>query len=291
MNSNLIELKNQKSRLIIQYLLALTPLIMFGIYKNAINLYLNGVSITTILSLLLFPILGSSLGMVIDIINNKKLKIDFNFLIGLIIGLITPYSCNIIVFLIAFLFLFIINKIDLFNNLNYICIISIIIILGLCFLAKFDYRNILEINNKYSYSLFDKFIGFNIGGLFTTSILASIIGYIILSFNKLYKKEIAIISLITYMIILTTNILVHNLHQTINLMLNSNNIFGIIFIAPLCIFTPIGKKQTMIFSIIIGIIGGIISIIGLPDIAIMISILVANIINSIILVFKNIKNI
>lgn len=286
MNSSLFNFKSNKQNILKKYFIAIVPLLLFGVYKNGVNLLLNNVSIITILKLLIFPIFGFVFGLIIDFSNSKKLSIDFYSLIGLLIGLAVPYSCNLLIFVCSMLVLFLLSKFDSDKSFNHIAVVSLLIAVCLAIFAKLDYRTIIEVNNEYEYSLFDKFIGFNQSGIFISSILSSFIGLIILCFSELYKRNIAIISLISYLVVVLFNIIFHGYFETFNLIFSGANIFCFVYLAPMCIFSPISKNRSILFAVLIGVVSGIVSILGLYQISGFIAIIFANIVEFIISAIK-----
>ena len=123
------------------------------------------------------------------------------------------------------------------------------------------------------------FFGRSIGGIGTTNHFLLLIAYILFIFIPSYKKEIPCISLITYiiMIIISTifnQSIIINIHELIN----SEFLFGIIFIATIPNYSPIVFKDKVIYSILIGIISFIFNKLINPFEGIFIAILIANII-------------
>ena len=90
--------------------------------------------------------------------------------------------------------------------------------------------------------------------IFTSSILLIFIAFIVLSFDKFYKKEVAIISFFTYLLFFFIAIFFSNSFVNIlKVFLNSITIFNFVFIAPINESSPSRKNDLIIYSILIGV--------------------------------------
>ncbi len=277
MNKKLISIKNDLSGLKKTYLLCLVLVLSFGIYKNIICLLNTEIDLYIILSKILYIILGFGIGFLSDSLKNKKLTIHFNSIIGLIIGIIVPFKTNMILFILSLFLIIIIDYIDKNNLLNKICVIKLFIIIGMLVLGKYTYLNPLEATNEYAYTLVDNFVGNQIGGIFSTSVLLILISLIILSLNKIYKNKIALISLFSYLGVLVILLLTRDYMKIFGLMQNSSNIFAFVFIAPFSIYSPYKNDEITIYSIFIGVVSALISYFIVPNEGAIISILIANV--------------
>ena len=232
MNKDLIYLKNSKDSYMKVLFLTLIMTSTFGFYKNIICLLNENVNEKIIIKAILFPLLGFVLGFVFDYLKNKSLKIDYNSLTGFLVGMHASINLNVLVFILSFFVLFMLNKLDKNNYFNKPAILMLLLALIMVFSGSYDYQNILEKKYLYDYSYLDKLIGHQVGGLFNTSVLLMIISYIILSFNKLYKKDIFIVSYFTYLIVLLIIFIIGKNYKW-DLLINSNTIFYLVFIASL----------------------------------------------------------
>lgn len=257
MNKDLIYLKNSKDSYMKVLFLTLIMTSTFGFYKNIICLLNENVNEKIIIKAILFPLLGFVLGFVFDYLKNKSLKIDYNSLTGFLVGMHASINLNVLVFILSFFVLFMLNKLDKNNYFNKPAILMLLLALIMVFSGSYDYQNILEKKYLYDYSYLDKLIGRQVGGLFNTSVLLMIISYIILSFNKLYKKDIFIVSYFTYLIVLLIIFIITKNYKW-DLLINSNTIFYLVFIASLNIYSPYHNKERIIYSILIGAITGVI---------------------------------
>lgn len=258
---NYIHAKTAKSDLIKKYYLAILPLIIFSIYKNGIILFKNDlINITKIATPLYFYLISIGVGYLVSII--RKEKSTENILISLIIACSISINTNMLIYpILLFVLLFIGNFLGdktklIFNKAAFIRIGMILSLL----INSYSYLNIGEKLNKFNYNMFDIFIGHGIGGLATTSLIAILISFIILSSSKYYKKIIPIFSSITYIIVsLLYMFLTHNF-SGIEMLLNGTMYFSFIFIASDLYTTPYNKKAMAIYGILVGILSSIFSL-------------------------------
>ncbi len=250
-----------RRHLINTYYLALLPLIIFSIYKNGILLYTNNlINFSHILIPLYFYIISIIISILISLIFKDSFK--ETTLICLISASTISLNTNMIIYpILLFVILFIIKYLKSHYKLefNSISIIHLTLLLAVL-LNGYSYLNISETLNKFNYNLFDVFIGHNISGLATSSTLIMIISLIILSLNKFYKKNIAYSAIISYLIISSSYILLTKDYNYLNIILSGSAYFSFIFIAPFIYETPITRKSSLIYGILIGILTSLISI-------------------------------
>ena len=254
MNKVYIHSKNTIDKYVLKYIYGLIPLVLYGIYKNGIILYnANLINFFSIFKVLYLIIISLIIYIIFSIITKRKLKLNLELLSILIISLFMPYSINLIIYSISlFVLLFIdhyLSKILKYNNISFI-ILGIILILVI--FNKYNYLNPLELTNNYLYTFLDLLFGRNPGGIATSSIIIGIILIIYFSIFTIYKQNIAISSIIVFLLL--TGIL-NNFN--INSLLNSNAILSFILIAPELKNTPVSIKGTIIYGSLIGIISGL----------------------------------
>ena len=254
MNKVYIHSKNTIDKYVLKYIYGLIPLVLYGIYKNGIILYnANLINFFSIFKVLYLIIISLIIYIIFSIITKRKLKLNLELLSILIISLFMPYSINLIIYSISlFVLLFIdhyLSKILKYNNISFI-ILGIILILVI--FNKYNYLNPLELTNNYLYTFLDLLFGRNPGGIATSSIIIGIILIIYYSIFTIYKQNIAISSIIVFLLL--TGIL-NNFN--INSLLNSNAILSFILIAPELKNTPVSIKGTIIYGSLIGIISGL----------------------------------
>jgi len=270
-----IVLKKSNSKLIIENICLLIPLIIYGIYKNGYLVYQKGlINFINIFKPLYLVLISVFIKLIIDLIKYKKIKIDYNLIYVIIIGMIMPYNINILLYSILFTILYILSLLlDKYLKLNKICYIYLIIILIHFLFNEFTYLNPLEQNYNFSFEFLDYLFGRNIGGISTTSIFFSLIVFIYLINNYYYKKDIPFIINITYILLAFMYFLITN---NSTYLLNSELIFASIFVAPLPIYSPYKINHQIIYAIFIAILTFIISIIFDSIISIYIAIFIVS---------------
>ncbi len=254
MNKVYIHSKNTIDKYVLKYIYGLIPLVLYGIYKNGIILYnANLINFLSIFKVLYLIVISLIIYIIFSIITKRKLKLNLELLSILIIPLFMPYSINLIIYSISlFVLLFIdhyLSKILKYNNISFI-ILGIILVLVI--FNSYNYLNPIEQTHNYSYSFLDLLFGRNPGGIATSSIIIGIILIIYFSIFTIYKQNIAISSIIVFLLL--TGIL-NNFN--INSLLNSNAILSFILIAPELKNTPVSLKGTIIYGSLIGIISGL----------------------------------
>lgn len=254
MNKVYIHSKNTIDKYVLKYIYGLIPLVLYGIYKNGLILYnANLINFLSIFKVLYLIVISLIIYIIFSIITKRKLKLNLELLSILIIPLFMPYSINLIIYSISlFVLLFIdhyLSKILKYNNISFI-ILGIILVLVI--FNKYNYLNPIEQTHNYSYSFLDLLFGRNPGGISTSSIIIGIILIIYYSIFTIYKQNIAISSIIVFLLL--TGIL-NNFN--INSLLNSNAILSFILIAPELKNTPVSLKGTIIYGCVVGIISAL----------------------------------
>ncbi len=242
MNNYLHSKNNDLSK---YYLYIFLPMIFYGFYKNGILVY-SGLKM---LLPLMFPIISFSITLIVDYVLHKKVDINEKYVYFIIIAMITSINMNLFLFsllilLFNLLYEFLLKK----TNVNCIAIFKIVMVVLLTILNKNIYSNELELIHKYSFNLMDIIMGRGISGVCSSSIIMIIIAYFILSINTYYKKEIPVISLVTYF--LGTIILKIVLHKGI--IINGMILFVIVFASAINKYSPITKFKKIIYSVILG---------------------------------------
>lgn len=248
-------------------IISLIPLLITGFYKNGIKLYnLGYVNFVGMLKPLIIDILGLLLGVLVNLIYEKiikKQKININnlifesfypfygLLISSLISINTPYYLFIIItFLILLLSKFIKKK-----KINYVALAILIIILIMNFTTGFSYLNIYEQSNILHLEPLDYFLGLGSGGINTCNILFLTISIIILFKEDFYKKDISIVSIITYLLfIIFYGIYKQDIVLVLNSIFSNGILFSFIYVAPIFEYSPVSTKGKIIYSILIGII-------------------------------------
>ena len=272
--------KSSINKLIIEKICLLIPLIIYAIYKNGYLIYQKHlISFIGIFKPLYLVLISILIKVGIDLIRYKKIKIDYNLIYVILIGMIMPYNINLLLYIILFIIFYILSLfLDKFIKVNKVCFIYLLIILVHFLFNDFTYLNPLELNYSFSFEFLDYLAGRNIGGISTTSIFLSLISFIYLINNYYYKKDIPYVINMSYLC-LAFICFVFSGNQ--NLLLNSELIFASIFISPLSFYSPYRKITQIIFGAFIGCLTFVISLIFNNIIAVYIATLIASLINSI----------
>ena len=289
----MIKSNNSIKKISFIYLISLLPLILFGFYKNGINLYLKGlINIFNMFKPILFIIIGFIIGIIVNIIyekyihKNKSKLIDIIFssfhpIYGILIACISSINTNLILFtIITFIVLFISKFLSL--KINYIALTSLIIFFIMSMTNKFTFLNVYEASTNFNMNAIDYLFGKGSGGIFTTNILLLIVSYIILYNSKTYKKNIPIISTITFSILtIIYSILTNNIGNILNMLFTNGILFSFVFIATDFISSSYTKNGIIIYSILVGILTFVLYLIN-PALSSLGGILIASIFNSLI---------
>ena len=258
----------------------LLPLIFYSLYKNGYLIYEKGlINFVNIFKPIYLILIGVLIKIIIDLIRYKKINIDYDIIYVILIAMIMPYNIDYITYTIAFIILYLLSLIlDKYIKYNKVCLIYLLIILINFIINKYSFTTPLEDNYSFSFSFLDLLIGRNTGGIASTSILFSLLAYIILITNYYYKKDIPFVINITYLLFM---IIYYIITKNTNYLLNSEMIFGSIFIATLPKYSPYKVKTQIITSIFIGLLTAIISICFNSIISIYISVFIISLIPNI----------
>lgn len=233
---------------ILKYLIFLIPLYCYGIYKNGILLYNKGlIGFAGIFKLVYLTLIGLLVYGVVAIIFKKKIKFNFDLLNVFIVPLFMPFSINYLYYAGIFLLgLLIVNFMEKYFKINNAALF-ILTIVGISFLtSSLNYLNPAEELKMYSFNTFDLLIGRSVSALGTSSIIIGVIIMLFLSLKTIYKYQIALSSLIVYIILSLVFL-------DKNLILNGNLFLSLILIAPDSISTPVNEKIMVIYGIMAGI--------------------------------------
>jgi len=253
-------MKNYKTKdLIIQNILLLIPLIIYGLYKNGYLIYEKKlISIVGIFKPLYLVLIGVIIKIIIDLIRYKKIKTDYNLVYSVLIGMIMPYNINIYIYIIAFTLLYILSIfLEKYLKFNKVCFIYLVIILINFLLNEYTFKSILELKYDYSFSFLDLLFGRSVGGISSTNILFSLIAYSIFITNFYYKKDVPLAINASYLLLAIIYFLFTNNSEYL---LNSDLVFGSIFIATLPMYSPYRIKEQIIYSILIGLLTFLLSL-------------------------------
>ena len=261
----MIKSNNSIRRMCYTYLISLLPLILFGFYKNGISLYIKGfVNLYGMVKPLLFAIIGGLIGILVNIIyekiNKKDNKISdvifssFHLIYGILIACVTSINTNILLFSIVTFVVLFFSKFIKYNKFNVVALTSLIIFFIMNLLNEFSFLNSYEVSNNFNMNAIDYLFGRGSGGIFTTNILLLCISFIILYFNRVYKKIIPIFATITFTIFtIIYCIIVKDIAMILEMLFTNGILFSFVYIASESTSSSYTRLGQIIYGIIVGI--------------------------------------
>ena len=248
--------KENISIIVKKYLLCLLPLIIYGIYKNGYLLYSrNLISFPEIFKIVYLLLISFCVYLIINKLIFKKSFWSLDLVFILVIPLFMPSNINIVIYTLglfmSYLLASILEKKLKFNKMAF-CKLFIILLLVL--FSNYTYLNSGEALNIYSLNLWDNLWGRNIGGIATSNIILGLIILIIFCLTNIYKKSVAISSLLTFLIL---TLILKDFN--INIITYSTPILGIILLNIDTTSTPVTKKAMIIYGTMHGILTSILT--------------------------------
>lgn len=240
---------NEKTNSLVKLLIfMLIPFAIFGFYKNGIYLYQKElISTFEMFKPVLFIVISFFVSLIYSAIKKEKF-ISYVLLYNLIISLIAMPNTSIIVYLIT---LVVCNVIMMFIKYPIIPSYMLITVIISIVFKNLTFLNAFESAVEHKYSLIDYLLGYGYGGLSNTFLIFSIISLIILCTKFSFKKHIPLTAFtVFYSLLMITSFIKGNID--INLFLNNNFIFGVIFIAPLTLYSPYTKGGCFLYGIMLG---------------------------------------
>lgn len=263
--------ENKVLKINLLYILSILPLIIYSYYKNGFLAFHNGfMSFFPSLQYLIIPIVIIALSYVFETYYYLVIKKDEDM--HNVINSVVPFTnalCYLVCGPLDRLYItipliivldIIIKFIDTKFSINQIALFKCLLFVFLNLLGMYNNSNMYELNVSVNSNLTSYFIGNVVGEIGTTSILFSLIGFVILLFNKYYKKEIPIISILSYAIVCVIIYFCTDLNfkQILINTMASGFVFATIFVVPLSVATPVVKTGSMIYSLLFGILSAII---------------------------------
>ena len=232
------------------FYIAVLPLILYGLYKNGYLLISNNyISTNSLIKVILYPFLSCLIAFVLGLIFKRKQKELMFF--GIVAGLTAPYNFNLIAYFsivigMMFLVMYVPNKLKINESA---LLITILIVLNAIYNNSVIF-NPMEVSNMYKFSLLDLFFGRGVSFIYTSSIFWLLISYIILSFTKIYKKNIVIYEIFTYLLCFLVYIIITQkfIDNTV-LFLNGITFFSFIFLSPNNVSSPSINIEMIVYSI------------------------------------------
>lgn len=247
-----------KNSLVKAYFIALIPLLLFSFYKNGILLYQNGlISFIDMFIPLCFYGISSIVGFLVAYIN-KSDKWEY-VLYALILACTVSINTNMLIYpIVLFVSLFIASFLKKKKEFNLLAFTRILLILALL-LNSYSYMNVAEKINTFNYNYFDIFIGYGVGGLASNSLFFCLIAFIILCFNKFYKRVIPIISSISFFLVLLILFFITKNNIYLENLINGSAYFAFVFVGADLYVGPCTKIGKIIYGLVIGLFTAILS--------------------------------
>ncbi len=262
-NNVYVRSKKSIASMSITRIILLIPLIIFGLYKNGVYLYLNKyTNIGGLFKPMMFIILGALIGALVNIIyeyifkRNKDniisvLFSSFHIEYGILLACITSINTNVFVFMsVVFIMLFI-SKI-LKNRINIMSITFIVIyFIQQQLFGGYTYLNAYDTSRVFSLDFMDFMIGRGYGGIATTHIILLIIALIGITVTNNNKSNISISSAITIFLLFGIYSIAN--HMDIGkLILNNSYMFACVYIMTDYVTSSYTKNGEIIFGVLCG---------------------------------------
>lgn len=253
------------------YILSILPVIIFAFYKNGLMVFKSGeLNLFLSFQYLVIPIIIILLSYVFETYYYLCVKKEEN--LNSVVNSVVPYI-NALCYLVCgpanklFITIPIIVVLDVVMKflenkvcINRVALFKCVLFGVLTLLSMYSNLNYHEATLKVVEDDAAKlFLGLGVGEIGATSTLFAIIGYIILLFNKYFKKEIPIICIATYalvsLLLYFGNVVTFN--QLLVNTFNSGFIFIAVFVASLTTATPVVKSGRIIYAILVGLVSAI----------------------------------
>lgn len=260
-------LKNKVYDINLVHLLCLIPLVLFSYYKNGYLVYkARYISFFSSLQYLVIPIIIVVISYLFEIYYYVGIKKDRN--LNNVVNSLVPYAnllCYLLcgpndalyiivplIFIIDIIMKFIDKKITINRIALFKCLLFIVLY---CFRSNNNANLYERILNIGSFSNMESFLGVVVGEMGTVCNLLILLCFVVLLFNKYYKKDIPIVVFITYALFGVFFVLVGSIsyNELISYTLNSGLLFAIVFVLPLSDASPSMKSGRIIYSILFGI--------------------------------------
>lgn len=248
-----------KNSLVKTYFIALIPLLLFSFYKNGILLYQNKlISFIDMFIPLYFYIISILVGFLVAHLN-KSDKREY-VLYALILACTISINTNMLLYpIVLFVSLFIASFLQKKKEFNLLAFTRILLILALL-LNSYSYMNVAEKIEAFNYNYLDIFIGYGVGGLASNSLFCCFIAFLILSFNKFYKKVIPIASSFSAFIVFILLFFITKNEIYLENLLNGSLYFAFVFVGTDLYVSPYTKMGKIIYGLVIGLFTALLSI-------------------------------
>lgn len=263
------------------YYLAITPLIIYGVYKNGWMVLNNGfgtkADVYKIIILMVSTILFS-LVFRVGILLLKHQSISWTrvlgddlLLINLLLVMMLPININLLIILPIILFnsliKYLLAKFRL--SINPVALSKLLFVGVLLYFGKYTYANLYEANTALNYPFTDILFGKNITGMAISNSFIVIMAYIVFTTTKYYKKNIPFYALVSLIIPLVLYCSIYGSIDmwcsSIKFLVSNGILFNLVFIAPLSLYSPISQNKQKVFGAFIGLLIFIFFLLGVNN--------------------------
>ena len=291
-NNVYVRSKKSIKNISITRLLCLLPLIIYGLYKNGIYLYIN--HYTTIIGLfkpLIYIIIGGIIGALVNIIYEKVIKrredslfdmvfSSFHVEYGILLGCITSINTNIIIFTISVLGIFILSKF-IKNRVNVMSIVFILIyLLQVNILGSYSFLNAYDTSRVFTFDFMDYMVGRGQGGIATTHIILLIISLIGISITNNNKSNITLSSILGLFVVFGVYSIINKVPLG-SIILNNNYMFVCVYILTDYVTSSYTLKGEVIYGLLFSVLTLLFYFIN-PYLAPFISVVITSLLNNLI---------
>lgn len=243
-------------------LFLLLPLIIYGVYKNGIFLYMNKyVNLFDMFRPIILILIGGLIGALVNIIYEKIIRrrkeniittifSSFHIEYGIILACTSSVSTNAFAFTICTFFILLISKF-LNNRVNIVCISFIVIYLIMSLKGNYVFANAYELSKNFSLNLMDYLTGRAPGGIAATHVILLLVALCGLHISNTNKSEITIYACISYSIPAVLYAIISHISVLEVLFLN-NYMFIFTFVATDSVTSSYTNNGKKVFGILVG---------------------------------------
>lgn len=291
--------KNKIFNINLLYVFSLIPIVLYTYYKNGYLMMKHGnMDFFNTTQYIVIPIIIVILSYVFEIYYHVAIKKEEN--LDNVFNTIVPYI-NVLCYLVCgpmdklYITVPIIVVLDVVLKfledklyINQVALFKVILFGVLTLLSMYNNANLYERSVELNLKLSDYFVGRGIGEIGTTTALGACLGFIVLLFNRYYKYDISLSSIISYVIVGVMVYLFGSIGVK-DLLVNtftSGFIFIAVFVASLSNATPVVRSGRILYGICVGVISAIMINVVHFNIGVYITILVLGLISPLFNKFK-----
>lgn len=245
-------------------MILLLPIILYGIYKHGVYLYLNKyVDVLHMFKPLVFILIGAFIGIFVNIVyeyifkRSKEKLIDvifssFHMEYGILLGCIVSINTNILLYTGVTFGLFFISKF-IKNRINIMALVFLIIYLvSIYVLDGYSYLNMYDTSKVFSLDFMDYMIGKGAGGIAATNIVLIIISIIGMGVSSNTKTNITISSISVLAVLFGVYAIITG-NSYGSLLLSNSYIFICTYVATDYVTSSYTMNGILIYGILFGV--------------------------------------